>query len=149
MAEKRKKKLGIKQRYSMLTRGLDWETTYQPMDKVFPYDNYEGIIIHDWEGWEDPFRLTMDAYWKFQSEKEKKLYAVIDSFSQNNGHLGITDARYVNAIKLFLTGISPGEYQAARGFTHVGRQFGVSDHGWPVRCRHWMNYVMFRRKFIP
>jgi len=123
MAEKRKKKLGIKQRYSMLTRGLDWETSYQPMDKVFPYDNYEGIIIHDWEGWEDPFRLTMDAYWKFQSEKEKKLYAVIDSFAQNNGHLGITDARYVNAIKLFLTGISPAEYQAARGFTHVGRQF--------------------------
>ena len=123
MAAKRKKKLGLKQRYSMLTRGLDWETSYQKMDDVFPYDNYEGIYIHDWEGWEDPFRLTMDAYWKFQSEKEKKLYAVIDSFAQNNGHLGITDARYVNAIKLFLTGVSPLEYQAARGFTHVGRQF--------------------------
>ncbi len=123
MVDKKKKKLGIKQRYSMLTRGLGWDTTYQPMDKVFPYDNYEGIHIHDWDGWEDPFRLTMDSYWKFQSEKEKKLYAVIDSFSQNNGHLGITDARYVNAIKLFLAGVSPLEYQASRGFTHVGRQF--------------------------
>ena len=42
------KKLGLKQRYAHLTRGLDWETTYQPMDKVFPYDQFEGIKIKDW-----------------------------------------------------------------------------------------------------
>ncbi|MFC7050131.1 aromatic/alkene/methane monooxygenase hydroxylase/oxygenase subunit alpha [Emcibacter nanhaiensis] len=123
MTQKKAKKLGLKQRYAMMTRGLDWETTYQPMEKVYPYDKYEGIIINDWDAWEDPFRLTMDAYWKYQSEKERKLYAVIDSFAQNNGHLGVTDARYVNAIKLFLTGVSPLEYQASRGFTHVGRHF--------------------------
>ncbi|WP_321393620.1 aromatic/alkene/methane monooxygenase hydroxylase/oxygenase subunit alpha [Emcibacter sp.] len=123
MTQKKAKKLGLKQRYAMMSRGLDWETTYQPMDKVYPYDKYEGIVIHDWDAWEDPFRLTMDSYWKFQSEKERKLYAVIDSFAQNNGHLGVTDARYVNAIKLFLTGVSPLEYQASRGFTHVGRHF--------------------------
>ena len=41
----------------------------------------------------------MDAYWKYQGEKEKKLYAVIDAFAQNNGQLGISDARYVNALK--------------------------------------------------
>ncbi|RMF09082.1 MAG: YHS domain-containing protein [Alphaproteobacteria bacterium] len=117
------RKLGLKQRYALMTRGLGWETTYQPMDTVFPYDTYEGIKIHDWDAWEDPFRLTMDAYWKYQSEKERKLYAVIDSFAQNNGHLGITDARYVNAIKLFLTGVSPLEYQAHRGFAHAGRHF--------------------------
>ena len=29
------KKLGLKERYNLLTRGLGWETTYQPMDKVF------------------------------------------------------------------------------------------------------------------
>ena len=39
------KKLGLKERYSLLTRGLDWETSYQPMDEVFPYDTYEGIKI--------------------------------------------------------------------------------------------------------
>lgn len=117
------KKLGLKQRYTLLTRGLDWETSYQPMDKVFPYDKFEGIKIHDWDAWEDPFRLTMEAYWKYQAEKERKLYAVIDSFAQNNGHLGITDARYINAIKIFLTGISPLEYAAHRGFAHVGRHF--------------------------
>jgi hypothetical protein len=27
--------------------------------------------ITDWSKWEDPFRLTMDAYWKYQAEKEK------------------------------------------------------------------------------
>lgn len=118
-----KKKLGIKERYALMTRGLDWETSYQPMDKVFPYAKYEGIKIHDWDAWEDPFRLTMDSYWKYQAEKERKLYAILDAFNQNNGHLGVTDARYLNSLKLFLNGISPLEYMAHRGFAHLGRQF--------------------------
>ena len=118
-----KKKLGLKERYALQTRGLDWEPTYQPVEKIFPLETFEGIKIHDWDAWQDPFRLTMDAYWKYQAEKERKLYAVIDSFAQNNGHLGITDARYINAIKLFLTGVSPLEYAAHRGFAHVGRHF--------------------------
>ena len=68
-----KKKLGLKEKYALMTRGLGWDTTYQPMDKVFPYDKFEGIKIRDWDKWEDPFRLTMDAYWKYQAEKEKQL----------------------------------------------------------------------------
>lgn len=122
-AARKIRKLGLKERYAFQTRDLGWDTTYQPMDKVFPYDKYEGIKIHDWNAFEDPFRLTMDVYWKYQAEKERKLYAVIEAFSQNNGHLGITDARYVNALKLFLTGVSPLEYSAHRGFAHVGRHF--------------------------
>ena len=118
-----KKKLGLKDRYTAMTRGLHWDTSYQPMEKVFPYDAYEGIKIHDWDKWEDPFRLTMEAYWKYQGEKEKKLYAVIDAFAQNNGQLGISDARYVNALKLFIQGVTPLEYYAHRGYAHVGRQF--------------------------
>ena len=117
------KKLGLKEKYRHMTRGLDWETTYQKREDVFPYVAYEGIKIHDWDKWEDPFRLTMDSYWKYQAEKERKLYAIIDAYAQNNGHLNVTDARYLNAIKLFLTGISPLEYMAHRGFTHAGRAF--------------------------
>lgn len=41
------RKLGLKEKYAHMTRGLGWETTYQPMDKVFPYDKMEGIKIHD------------------------------------------------------------------------------------------------------
>ena len=78
-----------------------------------PARQYEGIKIHDWDKWEDPFRLTMDAYWKYQAEKERKLYAMIDAFAQNNGHLGVTDARYINALKLFLPASAPLEYMAA------------------------------------
>ena len=63
------KKLGLKERYSLMTRDLAWDTTYQPMDQVFPQTTYEGIKIHDWDAWQDPFRLTMDAYWKYQAEK--------------------------------------------------------------------------------
>jgi phenol hydroxylase P3 protein len=118
-----RKKLGLKERYAAMTRGLAWQTSYQPMDKVFPYDNYEGIRIHDWDKWEDPFRLTMDAYWKYQGEKERKLYAVIEAFAQNNGQLGVADARYVNALKLFIQGVTPLEYYAHRGFAHAGRAF--------------------------
>ncbi|WP_322060100.1 aromatic/alkene/methane monooxygenase hydroxylase/oxygenase subunit alpha [Paraburkholderia sp. J63] len=128
-----KKKLGLKERYAAMTRGLGWETTYQPMDKVFPYDRYEGIKIHDWDKWVDPFRLTMDAYWKYQGEKEKKLYAVIDAFTQNNAFLGVTDARYINALKLFIQGVTPLEYLAHRGFAHVGRHF--TGEGARIACQ--------------
>jgi len=117
------RKLGLKERYALLTRDLGWETSYQPMDKVFPYDKFEGIKVHDWDKWEDPFRLTMDAYWKFQGEKERKLYAIIDAFAQNNGQFNVTDARYINAIKLFLQGVSPLEYAAHRGYAMAGRNF--------------------------
>lgn len=118
----RKKRLSMKDQYKAMTR-LGWETTYQDMDKVFPYDTFEGIKIHDWEAWEDPFRMAMDAYWKYQGEKDKKLYAIIDSFAQNNAQKNITDGRYLSALKLFLTGVTPLEYQAHRGFAHIARHF--------------------------
>ncbi len=120
--QKRKKRLNMKDKYKYMTR-LGWETTYQDMDDVFPEDKFEGIKIHDWEAWEDPFRMTMDAYWKYQGEKDKKLYAIIDAFAQNNGQKNISDARYVSALKLFLTGVSPLEYQAHRGFANIARAF--------------------------
>jgi len=118
-----KKKLGLKEKYQVMTRDLDWTPTYQKMEDIYPYVHYEGIKIHDWDRWEDPFRLTMDAYWKYQAEKEKKLYAIIDAYAQNNGHLNVTDARYINTVKLFLTGVSPLEYMAHRGFARAGRAF--------------------------
>jgi phenol/toluene 2-monooxygenase (NADH) P3/A3 len=117
------KKLSLKEKYAQMTRGLGWETTYQPMSKVYPQTEFEGIKIHDWNKWEDPFRLTMDAYWKYQAEKERKLYAIIDAFQQNNGHLNVSDGRYINTLKLFLTGISPEEYSAHRMFAMLGRNF--------------------------
>lgn len=119
----KKPKLGLKERYSLMTRGLGWEPSYQAIDDVFPMDSFEGIKIHDWDAWEDPFRLTMDAYWKYQAEKERKLYAILDAFAQGNGHLGVSDARYINTVKLFINGLAPLEYMSHRGFAHIGRQF--------------------------
>ena len=117
------KRLNLKEKYQLMTRGLDWETTYQPMDKVFPYDKYEGIKVKDWNAWEDPFRLTIDSYWKYQAEKERKLYAILDAFAQNNGQLNISDARYMSAIKLWIQGITPLEYAAHRGFAILAARF--------------------------
>lgn len=128
-----KKKHSLNESYAAMTRGLQWETTYQPMDEVFPCDHYEGIIIHDWDKLEDPFRLTMDAYWKIQGEKEKKFYAVIDAFAQNNGQFGVSDARYVNVLKLFLQAFTQQEYVAHRSFAHLGRHF--RGDGLRVACQ--------------
>lgn len=127
------KKMNIKDKYRFLTRDLDWDFSYEDRKEAFPQEEFEGIKITDWDKWEDPFRLTMDAYWKYQAEKEKKLYAIFDAFAQNNGHLNVTDARYVNALKLFLTGVSPLEYQAYQGFAAQGRQF--SGVGARVACQ--------------
>src|SRR4051812_810354 len=97
----------MRDRYRLLTRDLDWEPTYVEPEKLYPHTRYEGIKIHDWDKWEDPFRLTVDSYSKYQAEKDKKLYAVIDGFAQGQGHLSLTDARYVNSLKLFLAGVTP------------------------------------------
>ncbi len=121
--KKTPKKLNVKEKYRLMTRDLAWEPSYRDEKEIYPYVDYEGIKVHDWSKWEDPFRLTMDAYWKYQAEKERKYYAIIDAHAQNNGHLNVTDARYLTAIKLFLQGISPGEYAAHRGFARVGREF--------------------------
>eukprot|EP01136_Pigoraptor_vietnamica_P034299 Opistho-1_new@98090 len=95
------KKLSLKENYALLTRGLDWEPSYQPRSEIFRTVDFEGIRIHDWDKWEDPFRLTMDAYWKYQGEKEKKLYAIIDAFQQNNGQFNVSDARYLQALPMY------------------------------------------------
>jgi phenol hydroxylase P3 protein len=81
------RKLSMKDRYSALTRDLDWDPSYVSEDEMFPFTHYEGIKIHDWSKWEDPFRLTVDAYYKYQAEKDKRLYAVLDGFAQSQGHL--------------------------------------------------------------
>src|SRR3546814_16124569 len=71
-------KLGIKERYRLLTRDLGWEPTYQSKEAIFPYTRSEGIKIHDWDRWEEPFRLTMDASWKYQAETKRKSYAILE-----------------------------------------------------------------------
>jgi len=115
------RKLSMKERYSALTRDLDWEPSYVPAEEMFPYTTFEGIKIHDWSKWEDPFRLTVDAYTKYQAEKDRRLYAVLDGFAQSQGHLSLTDASYLNAMKLFLQGVTPLEYQAHRNFAYLSR----------------------------
>ena len=59
------KKLNLRERYQRMTRDLAWEPSYQDKQDIYPQMDFEGIKIHDWDKWEDPFRLTMDAYWKY------------------------------------------------------------------------------------
>ncbi len=114
-------KLSMKERYAALTRDLDWDFDYVDSKEVFPYTTFEGIKIHDWSKWEDPFRLTVDSYFKYQAEKDRRLYAVLDSFAQSQGHLSLHEARYLNAMKLFLQGVTPLEYAAHRHFAFLAR----------------------------
>ena len=89
------------------------------MDKVFPFATAEGIVIHDWDKWGRPIPLTMDAYWKYQGEKES-FYAIIEAFAQNNGHPNVTDARYINA---------------AQALHHPGRDAARADRPPRLRAR--------------
>ena len=50
-----KKKLGLKERYAVMTRGLDWTPSYQKMEDIYPYIAYEGINFSD-----DPEDLDKD-----------------------------------------------------------------------------------------
>ena len=121
IAPKAPRKLSMKQRYTALTRDLDWDPSYVSSEEMFPLTSFAGIKIHDWRTWEAPFCLTVDAYTKYQAEKDKRLYAVLDGFAQSQGHLSLTDASYLNAMKLFLQGVSPLEYQAHRNFAMLSR----------------------------
>jgi len=116
-----KKKPDLAAHYAALTQDLQWPTSYQPVDKVFPYARYEGIRIHDWSQWQDPFHMTLDVWWRQQSEKERRLYAVLDAFAQNNGQLGVSDARYINAVKLLLQAFAPLKYSLHRALLHSAR----------------------------
>jgi phenol hydroxylase P3 protein len=116
-----KKKLSTKENYRAMVRGLDWEPTYQKHSDIYPFHTFEGIKIHDWDAWEDPFRMTIETYWKYQAEKDRRFYAVLDGFTQSQGHLNISDARYLNALKLFIQGVTPLEYMAHRGFSRLAR----------------------------
>jgi phenol hydroxylase P3 protein len=129
------KKLPLKQRYAALTRDVHWEPTYVPAKAVFPYTEFEGIKIHDWSKWEDPFRLTVDAYHKYQAEKDRRLYAVLDGFAQSQGHLGLSEARYLNAMKLFLQGVTPLEYQAHRHFMFLARYLDGAGPRFAALCQ--------------
>ncbi len=116
-----KKKLDLNSRYHALTQGLQWTTSYQPLEKVFPYARYEGIRVHDWSQWQDPLKMTLDVWWRQQSDKERRVYAVLDAFAQNNGQIGISDARYINAVKLLLQAFAPLKYVLHRALTHSAR----------------------------
>ncbi len=128
-------KMSMKARYSALTRDLSWEPSYVSEQDVFPHTTFEGIKIHDWSKWEDPFRLTVDAYYKYQTEKDKRLYAVLDGFAQSQGHLSLSEARYVNAMKLFLQGVTPLEYAAHRHFAYLARQLNGAGPRFAALCQ--------------
>ena len=38
-----KKKLGLKEKYALMTRNLGWEPTYEKREDVYPLLGYEGI----------------------------------------------------------------------------------------------------------
>lgn len=113
------------QRMHAMTHDLAWQTSQS--DDVFPARTLEGIQIHDWSALRQPLQPSVEQYWKAQGEKDKRLYAITDAFAQNNGQLGLSDARYANAIKLLLQAFSPIEYSAHRAYARVARQLGISS----------------------
>ena len=114
------------QHLSAMTTDLSWTLSHQSEQATFPALHAEGIQVHNWSAWEAPLQKTVEAYWHMQGEKDKRLYAITDAFAQNNGQLGVSDARYVNAIKWLMQVFTPIEYCAHRGHARVSRQLGVT-----------------------
>jgi phenol hydroxylase P3 protein len=114
-------KLSMAKAYRAFIRDVDWHPTYVDEDEAFPYHKFEGIKIHDWDAWEDPFRTTVETYHKFQAEKDRRLYAILDGQAQSQGHLNVSEGRYFNAMKVFLTGVTPAEYVGYRQFSFLTR----------------------------
>jgi phenol hydroxylase P3 protein len=130
-----RRRLSLKELYQASTYELEWEPTYVRKEDAFPYCEYEGIKVRDWSKWEDPFRMTHDAYVKLQAEKDKIFYSVLDSFAQTQSFLNLSDGRYVNALKLFFTGVTLLEYMAHRGHAFVSRAFPSSRIGFSAFCQ--------------
>ena len=80
-------------------------------EEMFPYTTFEGIKIHDWSKWEDPFRLTVDAYQVLRRRRTAACTPCSTASRRARDTLSLTDASYLNAMKLFLQGVSPLEYQ--------------------------------------
>ncbi|MCM0044016.1 MAG: YHS domain-containing protein [Burkholderiaceae bacterium] len=116
-----RQKPDIARRYAAMTHDLQWDTSYQPVEKIFPFARYEGLRVHDWKQWEDAFHMTLDVWWRQQGEKEKRLYAVMDAYAQNNGQLGVSDARYVNMVKLLLQSFGQLNATLHRALAHAAR----------------------------
>jgi phenol hydroxylase P3 protein len=114
------------QHLSAMTTDLSWTLSHQSEQATFPALHAEGIQVHNWSAWQAPLQKTVEAYWHMQGEKDKRLYAITDAFAQNNGQLGVSDARYVNAIKWLMQVFTPIEYCAHRGHARVSRQLGVT-----------------------
>jgi phenol hydroxylase P3 protein len=77
----------------------------------------------------------VDSYCKYQAEKDKRLYAVLDGFAQSQGHLTLSEARYLNAMKLFLQGVTPLEYQAHRNFAYLARHLNGGGPRFASLCQ--------------
>jgi phenol hydroxylase P3 protein len=123
----KEKRSALLEQYSLMKRSLDWEFSYVDHQDVYPQATYEGINIEDWDKWKDPFCSTVDRYWKYQADRETRRNAVVDAFSSNNGYLNITDARYLNALEIFLSVFSTMEYHIHRGFARLARQLPGID----------------------
>ncbi len=112
------------QQLSAMTGGLQWELSYQTTGRVIGASTSEDLDIRDMNAWQPALRNTVGAYWHSQGEKDKRLYAVTDAFSQNNGQLGISDARYANALKILLQAFVPIEYYAHKSLMRVASESG-------------------------
>ena len=76
-----------------LTRGLAWDPTYVTHEQLYPYTRFEGIKIHDWDEWEDPFRLTVDAYCEVSGGKGQAALRGAGLLRAGAGSPAATDAR--------------------------------------------------------
>ena len=125
----------MKQRYEALTRDLDWEPSRLPGTRCSPTSSSRASRSTTGASGRTPSASRSTPTAKYQAEKDKRLYAVLDGFAQGQGHLSLTDASYLNAMKLFLQASRRTSTNAHRNFAYLARHLGGPGPRFAALCQ--------------
>lgn len=118
-----------REKWSELTRKLDWNFTYVSESQVFP-ENLSGSpwLPHEqWRDWEEAFRITYADYVRTQSKKDVSLLAIRDAIGGSDEYRKL-DKGWINGLKLHAATLPLAEFAAVVGNLRAAR-FG-RDSAW-------------------
>ena len=133
---------GLKQRCTYMTHGLDWRPPISRWTRSF-------LVTFG-----DP-RSRTGRLGRFvqapplvpvEVQAENASSTPCSTPRQNNGQTGVSGGRYINVVKLFLTGVSPLEYQAIAASPSPAGTCAAPVRASPVRCSRSTKLRTFRRR---
>ncbi|MFC3228464.1 hypothetical protein ACFOGJ_14565 [Marinibaculum pumilum] len=109
--------------YRETSRGLYWEPSYVPKEGIYPQryaPQASRIHVHNWDQWEDPFRMFYREYVRIQAKKETSYHAIADANQRFEAAKRI-DRRWVEGMKLYMAALAQSENFSANLMTRMAR----------------------------